>query len=359
MDAVTAATTDATPGSPGATPGATPDVTPGSPGPSPAGSDTPRAGRVLRAAVTRFGVVLVWLVMAAGYAALAPDTFLTFGTFQTIFGSQTTLVFLCMAAVCTFVVGEFDLSIASTMGLAATMVPVLAVDHGVPEGAAVVLALVLAGACGAVNGFVVVIMGVDPIVTTLGMSVLLLGIAQWVSNLTAVTGLSEDLAGLVVTPFLGLPVSVFYGLALALAFAIVLQLTPLGRQMTFVGANRDVARLSGVRVNRIRFGAYVFSGLSSGIGGVVLAASVGGFDPNTSGTYLLPALAATFLGTAVVQPGRFNPAGTLITIYFLVTGIVGLQLLGYASWVSNVFYGGALVIAVTLSTVARSRLVRG
>jgi ribose transport system permease protein len=296
--------------------------------------------------------------MAAFYAIKVPETFLTFGTFQTIFGSQSTLVFLCMAAVCTFVVGEFDLSIASIMGLSATVVPVLAVNKGLPEWQAVLLALLVGMLCGAANGFIVVVLGVDPIVTTLGMSVLLLGIAQWISNLVAVTGLSENLSTLAVYNVAGLPISFYYGLVLIIAFAVVLGYTPLGRHMAFIGANKDVARLSGIRVQRIRFGAYVFSGASSAFGGVILAASVGGFDANTSGTYLLPALAATFLGTAVVQPGRFNPIGTAITIYFLVTGIVGLQLMGYASWVSNVFYGAALVVAVTLSTVARSRLVR-
>jgi ribose transport system permease protein len=323
-----------------------------------AGTGSQRGRRLANGVLTRFGVVLVWGAMAVFYAAMVPETFLTFGTFQTIFGSQSTLVFLCMAAVCTFVVGEFDLSIASIMGVAATVLPVLAVNHGLAEWQAVVLALLVAAACGAVNGFIVVVLGVDPIVTTLGMSVLLLGLAQWMSNLVAVTGLSEDLSTLAVYNVAGLPVSFYYGMALVIVFALVLGYTPLGRHMAFVGANKDVARLSGIRVQRIRFGAYVFSGVSAGCGGVLLAASVGGFDSNTSGTYLLPALAATFLGTAVVQPGRFNPIGTAITIYFLVTGIVGLQLLGYASWVSNVFYGAALVVAVTLSTVARSRLVR-
>jgi ribose transport system permease protein len=289
---------------------------------------------------------------------LAPQTFLTFGTFQTIFGSQSTLVFLGMASVCTFVVGEFDLSIASMMGLSATVLPVLVVNQHVPEWLAVIIALAVGAAAGGVNAFVIVRLGIDPIVTTLGMSVLLLGIAQALSNLVAVTGLSFALANMAVYNVLGLPVSFYYGLIVAILFAIVLAFTPLGRHMTFVGANREVARLSGIRVQRIRYGAYIFSGLSSGVAGVLLAASVGGFDSSTSGSYLLPALAATFLGTAVVRPGTFNPIGTLITIYFLVTGIVGLQLLGYSSWVSNVFYGAALIIAVTVSTIARSRLLR-
>ena len=65
--------------------------------------------------------------------------------------------------------------------------------------------------------------------------------------------------------------------------------------------------------------------------------------------------AATFLGTAILQPGRFNPIGTLIAVYFLATGVLGLQLLGAAAWVSSVFYGGVLVIAVTISTLLHAR----
>lgn len=328
------------------------------PGPGAAADRTSRLRGGAQSAVTRYGVVGVWIVLAASYAIVVPETFLTFGTFQTIFGSQSTLVFLCMASVCTFVVGEFDLSIASIMGLSATVLPVLVVDHGIPEWQAVILALLVGVACGALNAFIIVRLGIDPIVTTLGMSVLLLGLAQAISNLVAVTGLSEGLSTMSVYNVGGLPISFYYGIAVAVVFALILGFTPLGRHMNFVGANREVARLSGIRVNRIRFGAYVFSGLSSGAAGVLLAASVGGFDSNTSGTYLLPALAATFLGTAVVQPGKFNPLGTIITIYFLVTGIVGLQLLGYASWVSNVFYGAALIIAITVSTIARSRMTR-
>ena len=85
------------------------------------------------------------------------------------------------------------------------------------------------------------------------------------------------------------------------------------------------------------------------------AAATGGFDPSVSQSYLLPVFAATFLGTAILMPGKFNPLGTLIAVYFLATGVLGLQLLGATSWVSSVFYGGVLVVAVTISTVLNKR----
>jgi ribose transport system permease protein len=304
----------------------------------------------------RYALVGVWALVAGFFAVVEPGTLLTSGTFQTIFGSEQALVFLSMAAVVTFAVGEFDLSISAILGLAATLVPVLVVVHGWSPLMASVAAVAACMAVGALNGFIVVVLGIDAIITTLGMGTFILGITSGFSHSEAVSGLSNsfgNVANNVVA--LGLPISFFYGLALALFIAYVMRFTALGRHMAFVGANREVARLAGVRVARIRIGAYVTSGLLCGLGGVLLAASVGGFDPNSSPTYLLPALSATFLGTAVIKPGRFNPLGTLVAIYFLVTGIVGLQLLGYTGWVSDVFYGAALVVAVIVSTITRRR----
>jgi ribose transport system permease protein len=306
--------------------------------------------------VSRYALVGVWIVVAAVYAVLEPDTLLTAGTFQTIFGSQQALVFLAMAAVIVFAVGEFDLSLASIFGLGATLVPVLVVQHGWSPGMASIAAVILCAGIGAVNGTIIVRLGIDPIITTLGMGTLLLGITSGFSHSEAVAGLSDSFASVANTTIVfGLPISFFYGVALALLIAYVMRFTALGRHMAFVGANREVARLAGVRVTRIRMGAYTVSGLICGVGGVLVAATVGGFDSNSSPSYLLPALSATFLGTAAIRPGRFNPIGTMVAIYFLVTGIVGLQLLGYSGWVSDAFYGSALIIAVIVSTLTRRR----
>ncbi|UUT34774.1 ABC transporter permease [Microbacterium elymi] len=153
----------------------------------------------------------------------------------------------------------------------------------------------------------------------------------------------------------GLPLAFYLGVILMLGFAYVLRFTPLGRNMRFVGENREVSRLAGVRVQRTRFGAFTFAGLIAGVGGVITAAGTGGFDPSSSNAYLLPMFAATFLGTAILDPGRFNPLGTLLAVFFLGTGVLGLQLLGANSWVTNVFYGGVLVVAVTLTTILHQR----
>jgi ribose transport system permease protein len=205
---------------------------------------------------------------------------------------------------------------------------------------------------GAVNGFIVVRLGVESIVVTLGMATLLLGISLWMTNLSTVTGISTGFGDISSHHWLfGLPLFFWYGVAATLVIAYVVHLTPLGRHMTFVGVNREVARLAGVRVDRIRFGAYVASGLICGIAGLLSIAFTQGYDPNTSGANLLPAFSAAFLGTAVIYPGRFNPIGAFIAVFFLLTGIVGLQLVGASGWIAQVFYGASLIIAITVTTL--------
>ena len=131
--------------------------------------------------------------------------------------------------------------------------------------------------------------------------------------------------------------------------------TPFGRQLLFVGANREAARLIGLRVNRIRAAAFVGSALISAMAGVGLAGSLGAVDPSVGPQFLLQPYAAAFLGTTVIQIGRFNVIGTLIGMYLVIVGVTGLELLGASAWVAEVFYGGALIVAVGLAMLSRGR----
>ncbi len=305
---------------------------------------------------SRYAVIGVWAVMILIYALAEPGVFMTGSTFTAIFTSQYALVFMTMALLCTIIVGEFvDLSVPSVFGFAATILPVLVANHHWGVWPAAAVAIIGAVACGAVNGFLVVVLKVNTIVVTLGMGTLLTGLALWMSDLNTVVLPPSGFEKIGTTTIGGLYISFFYGIILAVVFAYILACTPLGRHMRFVGASREVSRLSGVRVNRIRFGSYVAAGALSGIGAIITVATLGSYNPESSDSYLLPVFAAVFLGTAIIQPGRFNPIGTWIGIYFLETGILGLNDLGLQQWVSDVFYGGVLVVAVTISTLLRHR----
>lgn len=320
---------------------------------------TPRPRRAALGWIgTRFSVLVVWLLMVVLFSVLEPRTFFTLGALRAILGgpNQTALVFLCAALLCTILVGEFvDMSVASNFGLAAILISVLNIDLHLNAYVAALVAIAASAAVGVVNGWLVVRLGVNTIVVTLGMGTFLLGLSLWASNLQPVSGLAKYIEWLSNAPLLGLPLAFYLGVVLMLGFAYVLRFTPLGRNMRFVGENREVSRLAGVPVLRIRFGAFVGAGIIAGVGGVIAAVGTGGFDPNVSNAYLLPMFAATFLGTAILEPGRFNPLGTLLAVFFLATGVLGLQLLGATSWVTDVFYGGVLVIAVTITTILHRR----
>lgn len=323
--------------------------------PRPTRAPTKSVGDHARSIGSRYALLGVWILMAIIYAAIMPHKFIGVSTVQAIFGSQSALLFLAVAALCTFVVGEFDLSFASVMGLSATIIPVLSTLHHVNLLLACLIALAASLVCGVVNAFFIVRLKVPSLIVTLGTASLFLGIAELISSATIVSVSSTSFSKIALHNLFGLPLSFYYGLILAAGFAYVLTWMPIGRHIVFVGANREVARLAGINVDRIRAGSYITASFIAGLAGILLVATVGGFDPTASASYLLPALAAVFLGTAIVMPGQFNPMGTFLGIYFLETGILGLQLLGYTGWVQDAFYGAGLVLAVTIATVVRTR----
>jgi ribose transport system permease protein len=235
------------------------------------------------------------------------------------------------------------------------MVGVLTVFHHWGLVLALVVAVAASLAAGAVNGWLSVRHNINPIVVTLGMSTFLLGMAEWLSDQQTVGGVGGALDTIFNTRVASIPLAFFYSLAAALILWYVMRHTPLGRYMLFVGQNREVARLSGVRVDRLRFWGYVIGALIAGLSGIMAVGVFGGFQSSTSGSTLLPAFAAAFLGTAVVDPGRFKAIGSVIALCFLATGINGLEIEGLSGWIEDAFYGAALVVAVSVSTVLRER----
>ena len=146
----------------------------------------------------------------------------------------------------------------------------------------------------------------------------------------------------------GFQIVVLYLLILAFVLWWLTAHTPVGRYLYAIGGNADAARLSGVRINRYTTFALVTSATVAGFAGIMFS-SLNGPSLDFGSTLLLPAFAAAFLGSTQLIPGRFNVWGTLLAIYVLATGVQGLQLVSGASWLSDMFNGVALIIAVALS----------
>ena len=312
--------------------------------------------RFSRGAFERVALILVWAAVAVFFSVLpaTSTTFPTLGNAATIFGSQAVIVVLTLGLIIPMTAGDFDISVAYNLTLSSMIVAILNVNDGWPIAAAIGVALLAGVVIGLTNGFFAVLVGIDPFIATLGTGTVVGGIVFWISNSNTISGISSQLVHPVILDrVFGIPLEFFYALVLALILWYVFEFTPMGRRLLIVGRSRSVARLSGIRVRRVRWGAFVASGLISAIAGVMYAGSSGAADPTSGTTFLLPAFAGAFLGATTIMPGRYNPWGSVVATYFLVTGITGLELLGASSYVQDLFYGGALVGAVSLSQVVR------
>jgi ribose transport system permease protein len=297
----------------------------------------------------RYAMLFLAVVLYAVFSLISPHVFFTGANARVMVTSQATTLLLALAATLILRAGQFDVSLSAIMILSGCLVGVLSGKYGVPPWAAVIVALLAGGIAGALNGFFVVVVGVDGLVVTLGMLTLLMGVGNAISSSNLVTSIPPALVQFAGRRFLQLPVVVWIGWGTAAILWYVFEFTPVGRSLLFVGGNLSTARLAGLRVTSLRVWAFVAAGLMSALAGVLLAGTLGSMDPGSGGAYLLSPYAAAFLGATAILPGRFNIAGTLVGLYLLTIGITGLNLIGVQSWVSDVFYGAALIIAVTFA----------
>lgn len=304
----------------------------------------------------RVALLLVWVVTIAIFSVVLPNSFLNWGNFSIMFASYAPAALLALAIIVPLTAGDYDLSVGATLTLSSSTIGVLNVWQHMPIGLVLLVVLGIGVVVGLIHALFIVYFRVPSLVVTLGSTSLMSGIVQWMTNSSTIGGIDNSLIMAVVgNRLFGIPYAFYYALAAALVMWYIFDYTPLGRRLLFVGRGREVARLNGIAVDRVRVGALVMSAVLASAAGILYAGVLGSADPYSGLNYLLPAFAAAFLGATTIQPGRFNPWGAIVAVYFLATGITGLSMLGIPLWVTNVFNGGALILAVTISQITRGR----
>ncbi len=314
--------------------------------------------RFFRTIGHRYGVVLVWIVAFAFFSIAAPTTFFTAPNLSALLSSQAVLILLSLSILPVLAAGEVDLSVAGIMTISGAVLGQLNSVLKVDLTVSIAIALMVALIAGAINAWLTVYVGVYSLVVTLGMGTLLVGIAELITDKRTITGVSAQLGQIANSPLLGISISFWFSIVIALILWYIYRHTATGRHLLFIGKNAEVARLTGIPVRKLKSGAFLLTSLLAGLAGVMIVAIAGGLQPTSLQTLLLPAFAGAFLGQTIIDPGSTNPLGTVIAVLFLATGINGLVLLGADTWLNNVFYGGAIVIAVTVSRFAVVRALK-
>jgi ribose transport system permease protein len=330
-------------------------------GPPAAGGDGPDEATTQATAAGRFKplsryvsvAVLVGTVLL--FSGLLPSTFPTLSNAKVMLTSESVILIMAVGVTFTLRLGDLDLSFASVMNLSCALLAILTVQHHFNVLAAAVVALAAGAGVGAVNALMVVRLKLNSFIATLGMQTALGGITYGITGSQIVVGLPNSFLDFGRDSLLGIPLNVWYGWILCVVVWVVYEYTVYGRHLLFIGGNQTAARLAGIRVQADRTLAYVISGVIYAFAGLILAAVVGSADPSAGLEYLLPPLAGAFLGTTAIQLGRFNVWGTLVGVYLLMVISTGLELLGAASWVADVFDGAALIVAIGFARLAIGR----
>lgn len=306
---------------------------------------------------SRYALLGVFVAIVVLFSLIKSDTYLTAETWQGIASTQAVVAVLALAVMMPLVVGQFDVSVGFQLGLSQALCAGLIVRQGLPAGEAAALAI---GACvliGLVNGLLVTIVRLNSFIATLAVGSLVLGFTQLYSKDETISGsLPQSFTDLGQDKVLGIPIPLLFVLGFALILWIAFEYTAWGRESHATGGSPTAARLAGIRTGRVTIQCFVAAGFLAGFSGVLSVMILGASSPVVGLGQLLPAFAAAFLGATAFRPGRFNSAGTVLSVYLLAAGITGLQQMGAAYYVEQLFNGGALLIALSLAAfVGRNR----
>jgi ribose transport system permease protein len=321
-------------------------------------SGTPAARASWRARFAGGGAVrlesLIVLAVLCAAMALLSNVFLSVSNLLNILLS--TSVFGVLAIGQTFVIcsAGIDLSVGSILGLAGVVGALLTSSLGLPWWVGILGCFAAGAATGAFNGFLITKGAIPALIVTLGMLGMARGLALVLSNGVSVYGLPSEIVWLGQGRPFGVPVPVIILLLMALIAHVMLAHTRFGVYAQVIGDNEGAARAMGVRVERMKVLLYTFSGLLSGLAGLLFAARINSGEPTAGLNYELTAITATILGGTNLFGGRGSVAGTLIGA--LIMGVLqnGLNLMAVRPFYQQIAIGAVLILAVWLDRINSS-----
>jgi rhamnose transport system permease protein len=304
------------------------------------------------------GFLALLSVAAIAYAIAAVPTFsTTFNISQAIAGvSERALIVLPMTLL--IISREIDLSVASILSLSSVVFGVV-VDGGWPLPAAIMSAVATGGLCGVLNGLLVTRLGLPSLVVTLGTLALFRGVGYIILGPDSVNIFPDDFTDFGIDTLDDgiLPFTILPFILLAPLFYVGLQMGVIGRRIYAIGGNPAVALYSGIRIDRIRAGLFVLSGLICGLAGVVFTARVANARADNALGLELDVITIVLLGGINVFGGRGKLSGVLWALVLIATvrNVLGLQQIGGDAQAMTI---GLLLIGTLLLSNASQRITR-
>ncbi len=302
-------------------------------------------------------LALIILVMIAGFATRAAG-FASPANLANIFNDTSILIILALGQMTVILTKSIDLSVAANLAFTGMAVAMLdAAYPGLPLALLIVLAVGIGAALGAINGFLVWLLQIPPIVVTLGTLTIYRGMAFVLSGGGWVNAhqMTPDFLNLPRFPVLGLPILSWLAIAIVLMMWFVLTRTPFGRAAYASGGNPTAAVYAGIDVGRSRFLAFVLSGALAGLSGYLWVSRYAVAYVDIAAGFELDSVAACVIGGISIAGGIGSVIGTVLGALFLGVIKNALPVIGISPFAQMAISGVVIILAVVFNARAEKK----
>ncbi|WP_460323280.1 ABC transporter permease [Paenibacillus sp. YSY-4.3] len=315
----------------------------------------------------RYGTITVVLAVIAFFSIRLPY-FFTYSNLSDILNSIAIVTFVAIGVTLSLAVDGFDLSVGSTVSLTTVVSASLMIWYQMPLYVVIIFPLLIGALIGLLNAFLIIKMRIPDLLATLAMMYIVAGIQktyaqgytiynnmQFPDGSKAAGKMDKTFLLLGQGEFLGVPISVILLIFFVIVVHLFLTRTKYGRQIYITGGNEEAARLSGIKVKKVRMFAYMASGVFAAIGGLLFASRVGSGQIDAGAPLLMEAVAATFVGFSVFGAGKPNIIGTFIGSVLIGVLVNGLTMMNVQYFAHDIVKGSVLVLALSITFYVLNR----
>jgi simple sugar transport system permease protein len=317
-------------------------------------------GSFARRWASQIGISVAFVLLWLTFFIMAPSTFGSERIYLSYAQTVPYFAIVAMALTMVIVAGDIDLSFPSIMALG--MVGFVWTWEATNNAAlGIIVSLAVGAGAGLFNGLIVTIVGLPALVVTIGTQFLFRGLVLVLvgGKATALAATRGDGAReILVGKPLGIPMEFWWLLLVTVVAWLLLNRHRLGQNTYVVGDNKQAAALMGIPIKRTRIMLFVLTGLTAALAGMLNSLQIVNFYPGMGDGYLLPTLAAVFVGGTSVFGGRGSIYGTFIGA-FMIGGIqAGIVAAGLTNYLELFIYGAVILIAVSIHAILQRRFER-
>ena len=279
-----------------------------------------------------------------------------YGPIIDILRNSAPLMLVALGMMIVIATRGIDLSVGAIMAVSGAVALTIIQGSSDPNGLGTVLIAIVAGVLvalvlGVWNGFLVAVVGIQPIIATLVLMLAGRGIALLITGGFITTINSEPYRFMAQGYVFGFPFALYVSVAAVVVVSLIERRTALGVLTEAVGINPEASRLAGVRSRGIIWAAYAVSGLLAGLAGILYSSNIMAADANAAGLYIeLDAILAVVLGGTSLMGGKFSLAGTVVGVFTIQTLKSTITFLGVPPAVSPLFLAIVVVIVVLVQS---------